>query len=266
MKFSKYSSTSGNLQDQTYTKRILFTGDSITAGKLGRSYLDLLTLQFPDYQLVNLGQDGDTVYGIMNRTVAHLQEDSGYDLIVISAGHNDIILPAFMQKTNTHRMIVDDLKKKGSIPAEGLNEYLSTYEAFIDSIQDAFSIPIIITTMSCLNEDLSTSTNEKRFQYNQGIRELGEKNNIGLVDVGEQFNQILRESDCRDYFMSNLLESVLLDSWRSKTTKAADKLSRSRLLHLTIDGIHLNSKGAEIYSKLFTEKMKQLYKEVPRNG
>ncbi len=77
------------------TKRILFTGDSITRGNLGVGYVPLLAERFDKYRLDNLGQDGDTVLGIRKRTLERLASDPHYDLVVIAAGHNDVILRAF---------------------------------------------------------------------------------------------------------------------------------------------------------------------------
>ena len=85
--------------------RILFAGDSITRGDLGRSYIDLLADSFPNYKLVNLGPDGDTVSGISKRIMAYLVRDAEVDLIVIAAGHNDIILPEFLRNSMIHRAI-----------------------------------------------------------------------------------------------------------------------------------------------------------------
>ena len=128
-------------------KRILFAGDSITKGELGCGYLPLLARQFPTFELINLGMDGDTVLGIKNRTTSHLREDSTYDLIVIAAGHNDIILSDFMKKSNIHVSIVKNLKKKGSVAASDYDEFISTYTSFISAVRDIAPAPIMVTTM-----------------------------------------------------------------------------------------------------------------------
>lgn len=245
-------SASSHEGEHMIMKRILFAGDSITKGELGCGYLPLIAQQFPSFELVNLGRDGDTVFGIMNRTISHLRKDSRYDLIVIAAGHNDIILSDFMEKSKVHVSIVKNLKKKGSIAASDYNEFVSTYTELIRSVRDILPSPIILTTLSCLNEDLLAPTNEKRSLYNQGIRKIASEHNLRLADIAEEFDSVLKESTCRDYFMNSLFTSLLFDQWKSKTQAGADKLSKKRSLNLTIDGIHLNSRGAEIYAKLLT--------------
>ncbi len=153
--------SSFGVKPQPDVPRILFCGNSITRGELGCSYVKLLEKQFPDYEMTNLGLDGDTVSGIMNRTLSLLEKDDDYDLIVISAGHNDILLPAFRNQSAAYRSIVMLKKLQGSVPADSYTEFISTYEKFIDSVRDIFAAPVVLVTLSCINEDLSVATNRE---------------------------------------------------------------------------------------------------------
>lgn len=257
-----YSGQAQNKREHIIMKRILFAGDSITKGELGCDYMSAIARQFPAFEFVNLGRDGDTVFGIMNRTISHLRKNSTYDLIVIAAGHNDIILSDFLKKSKIRVSIVKNLKKQGSIAASDYNAFVSTYTAFIRGVRDIFPSPIMVTTLSCLNEDLTAPTNEKRFLYNQGIRKIASDYNLHLVDIAHEFDSVLKRYGCRNYFMNSLLESLLFDKRKCKTPGGADKLSKKRSLNLTIDGIHLNSRGAEIYSQLLISGITMVYKGV----
>ncbi|MBN1410820.1 MAG: hypothetical protein JW969_08235 [Spirochaetales bacterium] len=239
-------------------KRILFTGNSITRGKIGCSYMPFIAECFPGYELMNLGQDGDTVSGIMQRTLVHLQRDSNYDAVIIIGGHNDIILPEFEHKSPFHKTIVRNLRRTGSIPAGDYNDFISIYRIFIDKLKNITPVPLAVATLSCINEDLSVSTNKKRKIYNQGIRNIAVEKNVELVDIAEEFNRVLQNAPCQDYLMDDIFPSYIFDVWKSKTKKGLDRLSQKRLLHLTIDGIHLNSRGAEIYGRLLVSFIKTL--------
>lgn len=230
------------------TRRILFTGDSITRGRLGVGYLRLLGKRFPGYELVNLGRDGDTLLGIKARTLAHLAGSHSYDLLVIVAGHNDVILPAFEQRSFVHRAVARQTARRGSVPAPDYESFLSTYRAFVEAIRSGAGIPVVVTTLSCINEAPAGSTAERRRLYNHGIRDLAQEMAMGLADVGAEFDQVLGVRECRDYFLPNPAATVLFDTWKSRTVAGADALSAARRLHLTIDGVHLNSRGAHIYA------------------
>jgi len=58
--------------------------------------------------------------------------------------------------------------------------------------------------------------------------------------------------------MENLLFNSIFDKWGSQTCTGADRISEKRSLHLTIDGVHINSAGAEIYRKVISEAIEKL--------
>lgn len=237
--------------------RILFTGDSITEGEIGFSYMSLIQSALPDAEITNLGLGGDTLLGIRKRTLAHLKQDNGYDYIVVAAGHNDIILPSFEEKTFIHRTIAQRLRKRGSVPTDDPGDFQKVYQDFISDIKTISGAVIIITTLSCLNEDLTAETNQTRLKYNQAIKTVAERNQILLADVGQEFDKILKASECKNYFLDNLLATFSFDKITCANDNGADHLSAKRGLILTIDGVHINSKGAKIYHDTILNQLRQ---------
>jgi lysophospholipase L1-like esterase len=78
---------------------------------------------------------------------------------------------------------------------------------------------LVLATLSCLGEDLESEPNRQRRILNQAIIELGKKHQCKIADVGKAFDEELRVKDEEDDF-----------------------------LHLTIDGVHINKKGAALYA------------------
>lgn len=235
--------------------RILITGDSITEGELGYDYVEDLRRRLPDSEIVNLGLGGDTISGIKKRTLNHLKRNNIYDVIVVAAGHNDIILPTFQNLTRVHKFIVQQLKKRGSIPSSSKKEFMDTYEKFIDEILKINKGKIIVTTLSCLNENLTSKTNETREEYNEIIKEMAKRKKIHIADVGYEFNEQLKERKCKDFFMDNLLNTFIFDKRKCKENIYVDDLSKKRGLFITIDGVHINSLGGKIYSDTIFDKI-----------
>lgn len=229
-------------------KRVLVAGDSITKGALGVGYLPIIAARYPACDLVNLGQDGDTLSGIRNRTLARLAREDDYDLVVIAAGHNDVILTEFDRRSTVHRSIVRRLAKKGSVPAHNFEHFVAIYRDLVAAVRKATEAGIVITTMSCVNEAPESSSAQMRIEYNKRIRAVATETGVDLADVGLHCDETFEEQECRDYLMENLLALQLTDRWKSKRPERADRLSRARGLHLTIDGVHLNSRGAQIYA------------------
>lgn len=73
-------------------KKVLIIGDSITEGILGINYVEMLQNKFREIQFYNMGLGGDTLQGISDRLLKEISINR-YDIIIIEAGHNDIILP-----------------------------------------------------------------------------------------------------------------------------------------------------------------------------
>jgi lysophospholipase L1-like esterase len=238
------------------TRRFLFTGDSITRGDLGRSYVDLIRQQYPDSDIVNLGQDGDTLRGIRRRTIRLLERDREFNLLIIAAGHNDVILPALSGLSTIHAAIPRQLALKGSVPIADPQEFLREYREFLDDVWRITRIPVIITTLSSVNEDPGSPTAETRRRFNDAIRTLTHETDadlsLVLADVGGAFDAALEGSEPRDYFMKSLIAPLTHDRWSSRSATRAEKLSSRRGLALTIDGVHINETGARLYAECIT--------------
>lgn len=238
--------------------RVLIIGDSITEGKLGQSYLPGLKERLPGVELVNLGLGGDTVFGMKKRAVRYLKRDSRFDVLVVVGGHNDVILPAFERMSLSYRMVARAMVARGSLPFEERKIFASCYASLIDMLRRLCSAQIVLSTLSCINENLQAATNLVRAGLNEEIRELASHHNLQLADVAAAFDRQLDDGGGRNYFMDRVNTTFLQDSYYSKVPGALERLSKKRGLRLTIDGVHLNSAGAAIYSEVLAESLKVL--------
>ena len=220
-------------------KKILFIGDSITEGKIGIGYVDIIQQYFPEFHCKNYGRGGDTLSGIFTRLLRLLKTHTEtYDIIVIEAGHNDLFLPYVKRKWN-----FTSIKKVTPLP-----KIKDFYDNGLRTIRLHTKAKIIITTLSCLGEDISSPINQKRRLVNHQIKEVGSKHGAYIADVSPFFDKILRKS-ISSYNLIDHPLNLFFDYFRSKRLNWVEKISRKRRLVLTIDGGHLNNKGAIIYAK-----------------
>ena len=129
-----------------------------------------------------------------------------------------------------------------------LNKIKDLYDNGLRMISFHSKAKIIITTLSCLGEDVSSPLNQKRRLINDQIKEIGSKRGAYIADVSSLFDKILRKSISSYNLMDHPL-NLVLDYFRSKRMNWVKKISKKRRLLLTIDGGHLNSKGAIIYAR-----------------
>ena len=233
------------------TKRILFIGDSITEGKIGVGYVDIIQYYFPKFQCKNFGRGGDTVSGVFTRLLKILKTHTEkYDIIVIEAGHNDFFLPYVKMKWK-----VTSIRK-----VTPLNKIKDLYDNGLRMISFHSKAKIIITTLSCLGEDVNSPINQKRRSVNAQIKEVGSKHRAYIADVSTHFDKILRKS-ISSYNLIDHPLNLVFDYFRSKRLNWVEKISKKRRLVLTIDGGHLNSKGAIIYAREISRIIEMLTRE-----
>ena len=229
------------------TKKILFIGDSITEGKIGVGYVEIIQQYFPEFQCKNYGRGGDTLSGIFRRLLKILKTNAkNYDIIVIEAGHNDLFLPYVKQKWN-----FTNIRK-----VTPLHKIKDFYDNGLRTVSLHTKAKIILTTLSCLGEDINSPINQKRRLVNRQIKEVGHKHKAYIADVSPNFDKILKKSISSYNFVDHPL-NLVFDYFRSKRKNWVEKISRKRRLLLTIDGGHLNSKGAIIYAKVISRILDQ---------
>jgi lysophospholipase L1-like esterase len=227
--------------------KLLIVGDSITEGVTGVNYIDLLTRSHPELKVTNLGLGGDTLIGITNRLAEHIKENTDYDAIIIEAGHNDIILPYFEHGELPFKITARAIEARGSYPITDDEVFANQYDSLLKLVKKMVTIPVYITTLSCIGEDLNMFTNKKREHYNHIIRNLAVLHHLTLIDVALKFEAYLSFAMTNNYLMNDFFRAFVVD--KSMSNQQLNHISAERGLHLTIDGVHLNEKGAEFYAE-----------------
>ena len=239
-------------------KNILMIGDSLFRGTLGINFINMLDEAFPSYRFINRGKGGDTLIGIANRLEAELQEEHDYDIIVIEAGHNDILIPVGEHREFWHRVSSHYYQARGSIVTEE-EDFEARYDEMITMVRRYTDVPIIVTTLSCLGEDLATEPNLKRARLNEAIIRVAKAHDLILADVGAEFDACLKASkEPKSLLFTQFATRTLVDVLRSSTVEGAKAMSEERGMMLVIDGVHLNGEGARLYFETIKERIETL--------
>lgn len=223
-------------------KNILFIGDSLTEGIVGVNFVDLITCDDSKIEIGNMGLGGDTLSGVSNRLYKAF-EDKHYDLVIFSAGHNDIVLPHMKQRGPQKKKFVDNILNSGIELTQTMDAFRHKLEEVIQFIEANHS-KIVILTLSVLGENLDSELNRKRRDINQLIREFTD---VCVLDIGKIFDDQLMNANSSDYLMDSILKLVGEDPIRCRKGESM-MISSERNLKLTIDGAHLNMNGAKIYA------------------
>jgi len=226
--------------------RILFIGDSLIKGSVGVNWVKRLSLKNPDWIVENAGVNGETLIKIKQRLDKKLGENN-YDVIFFQAGINDLLIPAMRDKGFLFRQAQKYLLEKKYNPLSEPDAFEKTFRQVISDIKKKTTATIILTTLSCINESLEFSLNKKRFAFNHIIRDVAIETGCGMVDAGALFDGYLRRCRTKDYFLESFFNTPFYDRFQCSVLGCPDYLSKKRGLHLTVDGLHLNTRGAKIY-------------------
>ncbi|RZL42687.1 MAG: SGNH/GDSL hydrolase family protein [Pedobacter sp.] len=235
--------------------KILFIGDSITLGLVGESYVKQIGLENPHWKIKNAGIGGDTLSNISERVINELKQDVDFDVIVFEAGYNDIILPYFNSRGFLFRIAYKFLISKGRNPLSESRAFKAEYKGIVKKMKNITKARIVLMTIGCINENLGSKLNSKRLNFNRIIREIAENSDCLLADIASEFELILYQSKQTDYLLKNFWNSIYFDLKACTTPGGSNQLSSKRNLELTIDGVHLNYKGAEITKNVIEKQI-----------
>ena len=232
--------------------RYLFAGNGLTEGTYGESYVDRVAEALVrgwyglSGQAINAGRTADTVRALLARIDGPLQAHQP-DWVILAVGSNDVWIPWLSSHSigwwlwgGARRLV------RGQRATTDLDQFAAAYRALVDKAQQA-GARVLICTVSPLGEQFSSPVNRQLAQVNGVIRRVAADRGVPLADVWQAFVEELGvQPKTRRY-----VPSEWLLAWRDRLRlrmTSPDHLSQRRRLHLTFDGIHLNSRGAYIWA------------------
>ena len=242
-------------------KTILFMGDSLTAGKLGASYLEVLQNdpEMKNVTIINGGEDGYTIEGIRVRMESLLDSGNQPDVLVVEGGANDLLLPYMKSSGHAWDPFIRKLKRHGSIPLESEVEFKKGMTRILSAAFDRGIRRVLTCTIPCLGENLSTPLNRKRENYNRIIRTVTGEFQVSLyecscAEAAHRFEAELGRFQPGSDHLFRTPEELMSDARRIAEV-GEDRVCSERGLRLTIDGAHLNRTGARMLAEVFRQAL-----------
>jgi len=216
-------------------------GDSITAGVPGVSYCDFL--EKSGLKVYRNGVGGDTTAGLLERLTAFLgAAPLENPVFVFEIGTNDILLPFLETWSEGWTRTIRGIRRKGRIIAADGDDFLGTYEKIL---QKTGSSPVLAISIPCIGEDLENGPNSTVDDYNRGLEDLCTRHGKTFINFNRRQKEIIRAAGLTNpFFISKNSSRMIADVIVTKNPAGADRLSEKRNLAVTMDGVHLNSRGA----------------------
>ncbi len=217
--------------------KIVFLGDSLTEGKPGVSYVDMLDDSFPNDTMINYGKGGDTVKSLLAR-LPKLPEINNADLIVLFVGTNDVFV-----KVSWTFSVYKKIAKQPWV--KNRTEFKQNYNKLLERLKDS-SHHILVVSPLMIGEQPDNEYNNILGTYADEINDLvASYEKMTYVNLRTKVFNKLSNLEQSDYIAKGLVQ-IMRDVKECDTTECIDTRSSERGLHFTLDGVHLNSAGAQL--------------------
>ncbi|MGN7478211.1 SGNH/GDSL hydrolase family protein [Solibacillus silvestris] len=222
--------------------KIALIGDSLTVGRPGVSFVNILKEKFPNITFDNLGKPGESVKSLYTRLLK-IKLDIDYDLSFLWIGVNDVYSKL--------------LSVQAQPVAKDHSEFKDYYEKILDLVH-ASSKKIVVVTPALVGENTENAPNHEIKELNVLIQSITRNQaNVSFFDIQSVFLSHLSKVNSSDYISTKVMR-VMMDVLFYKKPSRIDRLSKERGLHLTLDGIHLNSAGAQIVAEIYASEIKRM--------
>jgi lysophospholipase L1-like esterase len=222
--------------------RIGFFGDSLTSGVPGSSYVALLRKRFPEHVLLNYGRGNDTVVSL-HRRVSAMRFDRPLDLTFLWIGVNDVPRVDRWWYRVFHTLL-------GQRRARDTEEFCACYRATLQILCEQAG-RVIVAPPAVKGENLENRWNRRLAELAGLIEEAAaDCETAQFLDLRAAFARELDGQRGSDHLPRNPLQ-VPLDALTLRTDAWVDARAAQRGLHLTLDGVHLNSTGARLVAEEF---------------
>jgi len=239
----------------------LFAGDSLTEGIYGESYVERVARGLYhgwaglEGEVVNAGRGGDTVLALLER-IDGLLRDHRPDWVILAVGGNDVWIPWLSSHSPGWRLwFLYRRFRAGPKPATDLDHFAAAYRALIDRARQG-DARVLACTVSPLGERLSSPLNRRLARVNGVIKHVAAECQVPVADVWQAFVEELATIPNPSGYLPGEWLFAWLDRQRLKKS-SPDEIGRRRRLHLTLDGVHLNSRGAELWANTVLNALAQ---------
>lgn len=230
----------------------LFAGDSLTEGVQGESYVDrvaqaLVNRQGLGAQVVNAGRSGDTIRSLLARIDEPIRRYRP-QWVILAVGVNDVWLPWLSDRSPGWWLGLQSRRLQGEPPpTRDLDQAASLYRTLIDRVHQAGARPLVCTC-SPLGEQIASPLNQQLARLNGIIQRAAMDGGAPVADVSQAFVETLALLEKPSRYLPGEWLFTWLDRRRLSQT-SPDEISRRRRLLLTYDGLHLNSRGADLWAQ-----------------
>ncbi len=253
-----------NMPSQAFEDgELVFLGDSYTKGNCSVNYVDLVKnkLSGRNIKVTNAGINGEHSFGALARLESLIAAKPKF--LTIFIGVNDVLLDYF-PSIKKMASVGGRLPKTMDISLAGFSENVSKMVQMARKVE---GLRILLVSIPVLGDSLDNKVNEKVEEYNEVLHDLALQHELNYLDIFSIQERVLGEKKIKPVFsvdkdIFNHVYSAMFS--RHVLRRSWDSISLANGMLFSIDGLHLNTRAADIIADYVMEFM--YGKERRRNG
>ncbi len=222
---------------------VVFLGDSITHGKIGANYVDILQEEFQQYSMVNGGINSQLAYNALQRVDEVLRCSPSKVFVLIGTNDANASLPENARMyTVTQRL--------PQTPSRSW--YRQNLRSIVKSLQDHTDVYLI--SIPTIGENPRSLEFRRSTEYAGVIREVSEEFDCGYVPFHEKMIKELGDGSSPypfEKWNSMMVRGIV---YRYLLGYSWDKVGRGFRFHA--DYLHLNTEGARMLAELIGDELR----------
>lgn len=142
--------------------------------------------------------------------------------------------------------------------AENHDEFKAYYEKVLELVVES-SKKVVVVGPALVGEMTDSASNNELKELNVLIESITRKYaNVRFLNLQSVFLRYLSKLNCSNYIKTKVIR-MMVEALFYKNPSKVDKQSKERGLHLTLDGIHLNSTGANMVAEHYAAEISKLF-------
>lgn len=227
--------------------KLVFVGDSLTAAVPGVSFVEMVKAAYPSYEVLNYGKGGDTVTSL-NTRMLEMRVAKDIDIMFVCIGVNDV----FVQTGWWHPTLKKVMKQPW---VKDKAAFYLAYHTLITTLRPLTNQLVLIPPLF-VGEDINNKSNRLLAEYFNEVQSLIELYQCPVLPVRDKMIEALATKKISNY-VPKRLGQLRNDVIKLTTPPLVDAVSLKRGLHLTLDGVHLNTLGASIVFEHVNQYLKE---------
>ncbi|MFW9807233.1 MAG: SGNH/GDSL hydrolase family protein [Candidatus Thorarchaeota archaeon] len=244
---------SNYLKRQTLIKEntgiAVLIGDSITHGRIGMNYVEMVERNFNEgqFEFINAGINSELAWNCLQRVDEVIQCKP--DIVTVLVGTNDA------NASMSEKQMKDYIKRMKLPRPPDIDWYRESLRSLVIKIRTETNARIALLSIPTIGEDSSHPAFQRSSDFGRIVNEVAEETGVTYLPLHEKMVEYLQDGSAEpsypyEKYLIGIIKGIM---YHYLLRKSWDEIASSSGFSLHVDYLHLNTAGAQIVADMITE-------------